>query len=81
MGKIVISTNATLDGVIQDPDGAEHFARGGWFSPAGSNDREAWAKVETAEAMRTEAHFCSDGAATSGSPPVGHLEVATGPTD
>ena len=55
MGKIVISTNATLDGVIQDPDGAERFARGGWFSPAGSNDREAWATIETAEAMRTEA--------------------------
>jgi dihydrofolate reductase len=55
MGKIIISTNATLDGVIQDPDGGEGFALGSWFSPAGSPDREAWAKVETAEAMRTEA--------------------------
>ena len=31
MGKIVISTNATLDGVIQDPDGGEGFALGSWF--------------------------------------------------
>ena len=25
MGKIVISTNASLDGVVQDPDGEEGF--------------------------------------------------------
>jgi len=31
MGKIVISTNATLDGVVQDPDGQEGFQYGGWF--------------------------------------------------
>lgn len=55
MGKIVISTNATLDGVVQDPDGSEGSALGSWFSPAGSTDREAWAKFETAEAMQTEA--------------------------
>lgn len=55
MGKIVISTNATLDGVIQDPDGGEGFPLGGWFSPAGSSDRDAWGEIEAAEAMRTEA--------------------------
>ena len=55
MGKIVISTNATLDGVIQDPDGGEGFALGNWFPPVGSRDREAWAETEAAEAMRTEA--------------------------
>ena len=55
MGKIVISTNATLDGVIQDPDGGEGFALGSWFSPAGSRDRDGWAEFEVAEAVRTEA--------------------------
>jgi dihydrofolate reductase len=30
MGKIVISDNVSLDGVIQDPAGDEGFARGGW---------------------------------------------------
>ena len=31
MGKIVISTNISLDGVVQDPDGEEGFRLGGWF--------------------------------------------------
>jgi dihydrofolate reductase len=30
MGKIVISDNVSLDGVIQDPAGDEGFIRGGW---------------------------------------------------
>ena len=30
MGKLIISTNATLDGVVQDPAGDEGFAHGGW---------------------------------------------------
>src|SRR6187455_1470782 len=30
MGKIVISDNVSLDGVIQDPAGDEGFSRGGW---------------------------------------------------
>jgi hypothetical protein len=30
MGKIVVSDNVTLDGVIQDPAGDEGFGRGGW---------------------------------------------------
>jgi dihydrofolate reductase len=30
MGKIVISENVSLDGVIQDPAGDEGFPRGGW---------------------------------------------------
>jgi hypothetical protein len=32
MGKIVITTNTSLDGVVQDPDGAEGFRLGGWLS-------------------------------------------------
>jgi dihydrofolate reductase len=31
MGKIIISENVSLDGVIEDPAGAEGFGRGGWF--------------------------------------------------
>jgi len=30
MGKIIISENVSLDGVIQDPAGDEGFRRGGW---------------------------------------------------
>ena len=31
MGKIVISENVSLDGVIEDPAGVEGFRLGGWF--------------------------------------------------
>jgi dihydrofolate reductase len=55
MGKIIITTNMTLDGVIQDPDGQEGFGRGGWFGQYGGEDLEEWAKVEYAEALGTEA--------------------------
>ena len=55
MGKIVISTNVSLDGVVQDPDGEEGFRLGGWFVQDGGKDLEEWGKVEYAEALRTEA--------------------------
>ena len=55
MGKIVISTNVSLDGVVQDPDGKEGFRRGGWFGQFGGQDLEAWGKVSLDEALRTEA--------------------------
>jgi dihydrofolate reductase len=55
MGKIVITTNISLDGVVQDPDGQEGFKLGGWFGQFGGNDLEAWAKVETEEALGAEA--------------------------
>jgi dihydrofolate reductase len=53
MGKIVISENVSLDGVIQDPTGDEGFRHGGWFD----FDRagEEWARIECAEALGTEA--------------------------
>ncbi|MCA2230472.1 dihydrofolate reductase family protein [Nonomuraea aurantiaca] len=54
MGKIVISENISLDGVIQDPAGEEGFGFGGWFDPA-TADREAWAKALTDEALGAEA--------------------------
>ena len=55
MGKIVISTNATFDGVVQDPDGAEGFALGGWFGEFGGKDLEEWARIEFEEALDTQA--------------------------
>jgi dihydrofolate reductase len=55
MGKIVISENVTLDGVIQGPTGDEGFRLGGWFGQVGNKDREAWAKVELGEALGAEA--------------------------
>jgi dihydrofolate reductase len=55
MGKIVISENVSLDGVIQDPTGEEGFRLGGWFAQIGDKDREAWAQVELDEALGTEA--------------------------
>jgi dihydrofolate reductase len=55
MGKIVVSENITLDGVIQDPTGEQGFRLGGWFSQISDKDREAWAQAELDEAMGTEA--------------------------
>ena len=55
MGKIVISTNVSLDGVVQDPDGAEGFRLGGWFGQFGGKDLEQWASVSLGEALGTEA--------------------------
>jgi dihydrofolate reductase len=55
MGTIVISTNVSLDGVVQDPDGQEGFEHGGWFGEFGGTDLEEWAKVSFGEAQRTEA--------------------------
>lgn len=55
MGKIVITTNMSLDGVIQDPDGQEGFQQGGWFGQFGGKDLEAWTTLETAEAMGADA--------------------------
>ncbi len=52
MGKIVISTNVSLDGVVQDPDGGEGFRLGGWFGRFGGGDLDAWGKVMLDEALR-----------------------------
>jgi dihydrofolate reductase len=55
MGKIVVSENVSLDGVVQDPTGEEGFRHGGWFGQIGDTDREAWAKVGLEEALGAEA--------------------------
>jgi dihydrofolate reductase len=55
MGKIVISTNMSLDGVIEDPDGKEGTRRGGWFGQSLGADYDAWARVFADEALGAEA--------------------------
>ena len=41
MGKIVVSENVTLDGVIHDPAGDEGFRAGGWVGLIGSSPQLA----------------------------------------
>jgi len=55
MGKIIVSENVSLDGVVQDPTGEEGFRHGGWFTQIGDKDHEAWAKVLLGEALGAEA--------------------------
>jgi dihydrofolate reductase len=57
MGKIVISENVALDGVVQDPAGAEGFDRGGWVGRVGDRGREEAAKVLLEEALSAEAQL------------------------
>ncbi|MGH3304861.1 MAG: dihydrofolate reductase family protein [Streptosporangiaceae bacterium] len=55
MGKIIVSENLSLDGVVQDPTGEEGFRLGGWFGQIGNEDRERWAKLALDEALGAEA--------------------------
>jgi dihydrofolate reductase len=52
-GKIIISDNVSLDGVIQDPAGDEGFERGGWVGLI--KDRPGANKLALDEALGTEA--------------------------
>jgi dihydrofolate reductase len=53
MGKIVVSDNVSLDGVIQDPAGDEGISRGGWVGLI--KDRPELAKLALDEALSTDA--------------------------
>jgi dihydrofolate reductase len=55
MGKIVVSENVSLDGVVQDPTGEEGFDRGGWFLRISDRDRAGWAAAGLEEAQQGEA--------------------------
>ena len=55
MGKIIISENVSLDGVIQDPAGDEGFRHGGWVGRIGGPGREEVARAALEEALGTEA--------------------------
>ena len=53
MGKIVVSDNVSLDGVVQDPAGDEGFRHGGWVGLI--KDRPELGKIALDEAMGAEA--------------------------
>ena len=53
MGKIVVSDNVSLDGVVQDPAGDEGFRVGGWVGLI--KDRPELNKLALDEALGTEA--------------------------
>jgi dihydrofolate reductase len=53
MGKIVVSENVTLDGVIQDPAGDEGFRAGGWVGLI--KDSPQLGKLALDEALGAEA--------------------------
>src|SRR5215475_5988711 len=53
MGKVAISENVTLDGVVQDPAGDEGFRAGGWVGLI--KDRPALGKLALDEALGAEA--------------------------
>jgi dihydrofolate reductase len=57
MARIVMSgpQNVSLDGVVQDPDGAEGFKLGGWFVEFGGKDLQAWNDVALADARGADA--------------------------
>ena len=57
MGRIIISTNLTLDGTSDDPTGEEGSTRGGWFLGISGADREAWEAVLLAEARNLSAYL------------------------
>jgi dihydrofolate reductase len=57
MGKIVISENVTLDGVVEDPAGVEGFGRGGWIGRVGERGRDGAAQVLLEEALGAEAQL------------------------
>jgi dihydrofolate reductase len=55
VGRIVVSENVSLDGVVEDPAGVEGFRLGGWVGRIGSQGRENVAKVALDEALGAEA--------------------------
>ncbi|MFY9889836.1 MAG: dihydrofolate reductase family protein [Streptosporangiaceae bacterium] len=55
MGKIIVTENVSLDGVVQDPTGEEGFDRGGWAGQLTSRDRQEWGQFLFEEALAAEA--------------------------
>ena len=53
MGRIIMSDNVSLDGVVQDPAGDEGFSRGGWVGLI--KDNPELNKLTLDEALGTEA--------------------------
>jgi hypothetical protein len=74
MGKIVVSENVSLDGVVEDPAGDEGSRVGGWLGLI--RDRPQLNKLALGEALAPRP-CCWAGGATSGSPRGGHPGVAS----
>lgn len=55
MGRIVISENVSLDGVMEDPTGEEGSRHGGWFQQYLNGDRDDWAGLGLEEALGASA--------------------------
>ena len=53
MGRIVVSDNVSLDGVVQDPAGDEGFGRGGWVGLL--KDRPGLSQLALDEALAADA--------------------------
>ena len=53
MGRILVSDNLSLDGVIQDPAGDEGFARGGWVGAI--KDRPELGRLALDDALASDA--------------------------
>ena len=71
MGKIVISENVSLDGVVQDPAGDEGFGHGGWVGVSASEIAKR--RPRSCSTRRWAPRpSCSVGEATSSSPRGGH---------
>jgi dihydrofolate reductase len=61
MGRIIVSENVSLDGIMQDPTGDEGFKFGGWFVQMPGDVLAEWAKVEYQEALDTAAWLIGRG--------------------
>jgi len=57
VGTLVVSENVTIDGVVEDPAGAEGFERGGWVGRIGDRGRDEAAEVLLEEALGAEAQL------------------------
>ena len=55
MGRIVISENVSLDGVMEDPTGEEGSRHGGWFQQFLNGDSGAWAEFGLEQALAASA--------------------------
>jgi dihydrofolate reductase len=61
MGRIIVSENVSLDGVMQDPTGDEGYKFGGWFDAMPDDVRAEWAAVEYQEALDCAAWLIGSG--------------------
>jgi dihydrofolate reductase len=75
MGKLVVTEFVTLDGVIEDPGGAEGTPQGGWSFrfPAPDSQHLKWAELQAAD-VQLMGRVTYDGFAAAWP----HMEEATG---